>query len=170
MYKNSVCYSQLFKLWKQSTKEAEILLINLSETVNNFFNHDSTEAYDQNIILGAPFSSGLFAYQVYFSNRKKYPADFYLCDPHHGNKTVKSLCAFVLSVSKGTMTLSSRGQRSSDVLRWQLNKIILEHPTYPFINDICRLIKQGDSKHVSPWFDTFIFVHFSKQIIWEHPT
>ena len=42
----------------------KILLINVSETVNNFFNHDSTEAYDQNIILEAPFPSGLFAYQV----------------------------------------------------------------------------------------------------------
>jgi len=79
------------------------MLINVSETVNNFFNHDSTEAYHQNIILGALFPSGLFAYQVYFSDRKKYPADFYLCDPHHRAKTVKNLCAFVLSVSKGTI-------------------------------------------------------------------
>ena len=43
------------------TKEVKILLINVSETVNNFFNHDSTEAYIKILFLGRPFR---LVYQV----------------------------------------------------------------------------------------------------------
>ena len=58
------------------TKEAEILLINVSETVNNFFYHDSMEAYIKILFLGRLFGLVCLLIRFRFQIAKNIPPTF----------------------------------------------------------------------------------------------
>lgn len=109
------------------TKEAEILLTNVSETVNNSFDHDSTEVYIKILFLGRSFRLGCLLIRFIFQIAKKHPADCYLCDhTDRGAKAVKTpLRVCFECFQKDNDPFIPEAEIFRRVLRSQLNKIIL---------------------------------------------